>query len=167
MMGLELSDLAILGGGIATVIGALWTFWRFIISREGKPRPVAKISCRVLDHEDRSGARIADIRLMVKNTGGERLTISSIFMSVRGIDRQTPIKADGPLNQANFPISIASKRRMFPDSWGHSYVDPGQTISYKHLTKIPAGVKVINIHGKIECPDPSIEFVTVSETVEI
>jgi hypothetical protein len=56
---------------------------------------------------------------------------------------------------------------MFPDSWGHSYVDPGQTVSYKHLTKIPAGVKVINIHGKIECPDPSIEFVTVSETVEI
>lgn len=163
----ELSDLAILGGGFVTVVGGLWTAWKYINSREGKPRVVAKISCRVLDHEDRLGARIADIRLMVKNTGGERLTISSIFMSVRGIDRQTPIKTDGPLNQANFPISIASKRRMFPDNWGHSYVDPGQTVSYKHLTKIPSGVKVINIHGKIECPDPSIEFVTVSETIEV
>ena len=166
-MVLELSDLAILGGGLATAVGGLWTLWKYIKSREGKPRAVAKISCRVLDHQDSAGARIADIRLMVKNMGGERLIISSIFMSVRGINKQTPITTNGPLNQANFPISIASKRRMFPDTWGHSYVDPGQMVSYKHLTKIPAGVKVINIHGKIECPDPSIEFVTVSETLEV
>jgi hypothetical protein len=166
-MVLELSDLAILGGGFATVIGGLWTLWKYIKSREGKPRVVAKISCRILDHQDSAGARIADIRLMVKNTGGERLTVSSIFMSVRGINTQTTIKMNGPLNQANFPISIASKRRMFPDTWGHSYVDPGQMVSYKHLTKIPSGIKVINIHGKIECPDPSIEFVTVSETIEV
>ncbi len=166
-MVLELSDLAILGGGFATVIGGLWTLWKYIKSREGKPRAVAKISCRVLDHQDNAGARIADIRLMVKNMGGERLIISSIFMSVRGINKQTPITTNGPLNQANFPISIASKRRMFPDTWGHSYVDPGQMVSYKHLTKIPSGIKVINIHGKIECPDPSIEFVTVSETIEV
>ena len=166
-MVLELSDLAILGGVLATAVGGLWTLWKYIKSREGKPRAVAKISCRVLDHQDSAGARIADIRLMVKNMGGERLIISSIFMSVRGINKQTPITTNGPLNQANFPISIASKRRMFPDTWGHSYVDPGQMVSYKHLTKIPSGIKVINIHGKIECPDPSIEFVTVSETVEI
>ena len=166
-MVLELSDLAILGGCLATAVGGLWTLWKYIKSREGKPRAVAKISCRVLDHQDSAGARIADIRLMVKNMGGERLIISSIFMSVRGINKQTPITTNGPLNQANFPISIASKRRMFPDTWGHSYVDPGQMVSYKHLTKIPSGIKVINIHGKIECPDPSIEFVTVSETVEI
>ena len=41
---------------------------------------------------------------------------------------ETTIKTDGPLNQANFPISIASKRRMFPDSWGHSYVG-GEVVS--------------------------------------
>ena len=164
---LTLSDLAILGGGFVTIAGGLWTAWKYIKSREGKPHVVAKIVCRVLDHKDMSGARIADIRLLVKNTGGERLIISSIFISVRGIDRQTLIKTDGPLNQANFPISIASKRRMFPANWGHSYVDPGQAVSYKHVTKIPAGIKVIIIHGKVECPDPSIEFVNVSETVEV
>jgi len=166
-MVLELSDLAILGGGFATVVGGLWTLWKYIKSRVGKPRVVARISCRILDHQDSAGARIADIRLMVKNTGGERLTVSSVFMSVRGINTQTATKMNGPLNQANFPISIASKRRMFPDTWGHSHVDPGQMVSYKHLTKIPAGVKVINIHGRVECSDPSIEFATVSETLEV
>lgn len=163
----ELSDLAIVGAGLATVTGGLWTLWRYINAREGKPHAVAKIICRMLDHIDRDGARIADIRLMVKNTGGARLEIKSIFISVRGIDSNTKITNNGPLQQAYFPISIASKRQMFPDSWGHSYVDPNQTVSYKHLTKIPRGVKVIHIHGKLECPDPSIEFVTTSETISV
>lgn len=164
---MTLSDLAILGGGLVTATGGIWTLWKYINSRQGKPRVVTKIVCRILDHVDKDGSRIADIRLLVKNDGLARLTISSIFMSVRGLDSQTQITSNGPLNQANFPISIASKRRMFPDSWGHSYVDPNQTVVYKHLTKIPANIKVLNIHGKVECPDPSIEFVTASETVEI
>lgn len=164
-MGIE--DLAAIGTGLATLTGGLWALWRYVNSREGKPHPAAKIFCRVLDHTDSSGARIADIRLMVKNTGHARLVIKSIFISVRGIDSSTKITMNGPLDQAYFPISIASKRRMFPDSWGHSFVEPNQTVSYKHLTKIPADVKVIHVHGKLECLDPSIEFITASETVEI
>lgn len=161
-----LSDLAIIVG-FATVSGGLWLLRRYIDSRKGRPHVIAKIACRVLNHDDRSGARIADIRLVIKNVGGERLTISSIFMSVMGIDSQTPVKDDVPLNRPNFPISIASKRRMFPDKWGNSYVDPGQTVSYKHLAKIPAGIRAINVHGKIECPDPRIEFVTASEVFDV
>jgi hypothetical protein len=166
-MSIGLGDLAILGAGLATAAGGVWTLWQYVIARAGKPHPVAKITCRILDHVDRDGSRIADIRLMAKNTGGARLVIKSIFVSVRGLDKNAKITNDGPLKQAYFPISIASKRRMFPDSWGHSFVEPNQTVSYKHLTKIPAGVKVIHIHGKLECPDPSIEFITASETVEI
>lgn len=164
---MELSDLGIVGTGIVSAAGGMWTLWRYIVTRAGKPRPVAKIVCRILDHVDRDGSRLADVRLIVKNSGDARLVIKSIFVSVRGLDKSTKIENTGPLNQAYFPISIAAKRRMFPDSWGHTFVEPNQTASYKHLTKIPAGVKVIHIHGKLECPDPSIEFVTASETIEI
>ena len=125
---IELSDLAIVGAGLTTAASGLWVLWRYINSREGKPRPVARISCRMLDHVDRDGSRIADIRMMVKNTGGARLEIKSISLSIRGINDSTKITDSGPLNQAYFPISIASKRQMFPDSWGHSYVDPNQTV---------------------------------------
>jgi len=164
---LEFSDLAILGGGLASIVGGLWMLWKHFRPRKEKPRVIARIVCRIQDHYDRSGARIADIRLIVKNTGSERLTISSIFMSVRGINRQITSKINGQLNQENFPINIDSKRRMFSGAWKHSYANPGQTISYKQLTKIPAGVKMISIHGKIECPDPRIVSVTATETIEV
>ncbi len=163
----DLASLSALGTGLFTIIGGMWVLWSYINSCEGKPHAAAKINCRVLDHNDRDGARIADIRLLVKNTGGARLEIKSIFISVRGIDNHSKITNGAPLNQAFFPISIASKHRMFPDTWGHSFVEPNQTVSYKHLTKIPAGVKVVHVHGKIECSDPSIEFITTSATVNL
>jgi len=83
-------------------------------------------------------------------------------LSIRGIDANTTYKNTGPLQQVDFPIQIASKKSMFPNKWGHSYVDPDQHVTYKHTTVIPAGIDIINIHLKLDCKDRSVEFVTAS-----
>lgn len=164
---MSISDIVTFTGIFATLVFALWKLKRFIGSREDKDRVVAKISCRILDNVDKSGCRVADVRLTAKNVGRERLVIGSIFMSVRGIDDKIKVATAGTPNQGDFPISIASKRRMFPDSWGYSYIDPRQTVSYKHLTKIPAGIKSISITGKIEFSDLGIGTVTESEIFDV
>jgi hypothetical protein len=163
----DLSDLAILGTGLVTLIGGGWTLWNYINSRQGKPAIVTKVTCRMLDYEDKQGSQVAEIKLYIKNTGGSRCNIKGIFISVRGLGENDKITSAGPLQQAYFPISIASKRRAFPEDWKYSYVDPGQQAIYKHLAKVPAGMGLIHIHAKVKCDDPELEFVTASHTVRV
>jgi hypothetical protein len=161
---LDTEALTLAGSFVTACVAAGWAFFRYKSSPNSRPILSMTVQLKMIGHPNKRGNQLSELRVVVKNTGGRRGVIKSITASVRGMSKNHAFQFDGPLNQVNFPISIASKLLMFPGDWGYSYVDPGQQVTYKHTTSIPPDMSFVNVHARLESPDSKIEFITASST---
>lgn len=161
---MDSSTLTIIGSAIATCVGAGWALYKHQNSPSSKAILAMTVQAKMIGHPNRHGEQLAEIRVIVKNTGGRRGIVKQVTASVRGMSKNQAFQLDGPLQQVNFPVPIASKIIMFPGDWGYSYVDPGQQVVYKHTTSIPPDMSFVNVHARLESSDARIEFITASST---
>ncbi len=101
-------------------------------------------------------ARLVEASVTVHNGGEVRHKFEDLVYHVTGYEVES-------LNRDIFTtaVPIVTGRRMFPAFWEYSFVDAGQSSTYKKMVTIPPSVKVIRLEAIMSYSDPESDFHSV------
>jgi hypothetical protein len=139
------SAVSSLGTLFALVVGAGWAWWHFYRRRDLHPKVDFTVGIEFLGQQPGSDHIVVQVIADLTNSGQVRHEISEITYSLRVLRLGDPVRAGGQniLEQLEFPTKVVSNRRFFPESWVHTFVDPGVKNSYRSVTTIPADTRLV------------------------
>jgi hypothetical protein len=131
-----------------------WFLRGWWIRRDDFPKIRMEASMQTLYAID--GTRLVEVAVTVHNGGEVRHTFTDLVYHVTGYEVES-------LNREIFttPVSIVTGKRMFPAVWEYSFVDAGQSSTYRKMVRIPPGVKVIRLEAIMSYSDPESDFHSV------
>jgi len=151
---------------IAILIGDGWTFWKFIIQREGRPKIELRVDLRVLGllHDQ----YIVEVIAIGENKGLVREYVRDFNFSLFYLSDQHPIN-DGDekiLNQIQFERRI-HKRKWIPADWEYTVFDPGIKQYYTYITHLPGNTKFALVQSRFNYSDKKSDFQSSQKTFAI
>ena len=102
------------------------------------------------------GTRLVEVSVTVHNGGEVRHTFTDLVYHVTGYEVEA---LNGEVTTILVPI--VTGKRMFPAVWEYSFVDAGQSSTYRKMVKVPPGVKVIRLEAIMSYSDPESDFHSV------
>lgn len=132
---------------LAILIGGGWAFYRFILNREGSPKIEFNLDLRVLGREN--GNILLEVISIIENKGRVRHRVRDFTFSLLILKKEQKIeKGDERINN-QLLLEKGDKISWFPKKkWFSTYVDPGVTQHYTHLTYVSEEVKYISIYSR-------------------
>ena len=144
-----LADLVQVG---AVLVAGLWTWKRFIRTREDHPYLDVTAGLEIIgEHMALGGpATLAVVTATVHNAGKVRHTISAMHFDLRVVEgNDLLVPSEVALGQAAFPRKLYDEQRFFPKSWVWSFVEPGATNVYRYSVVIPADARFALVSVKL------------------
>lgn len=134
---------------VALLIGGVWTYQRFVRTRESHPK--IEFSVDVTFVVKQRGNWLAEAIAVVENKGLVRHDIVTFTFDIRYLLPTDSIEPrDGFL--AYIPHS-GGKGSWLPEGWGNTFIEPGLRTRYSCPIVIPAEASAVLIHGKFYYPD--------------
>ena len=140
-----------------------WVIRNWRLRREDFPR--IDIDCRVNEVSRNQTHTMVEIVAEVKNTGSVRHKIRNICYTLRGACNDSLAEGDETqLSQVMFPVEIRHDQRFFPASWVYSFVDAGNTSTYRNVILVPNDVDVFHLTVRMQYDDKESDFHSASWT---
>ena len=143
-----LSDVLDIAGWFLAGIWFLRGWW---IRRDDFPKIRMEASMQNLHTLE--GTRLAEVTVTIHNGGDVRHKFTDLVYHVTGYEIDS-LNRDVFMN----PITIATSKPMFPGAWEYSFVDAGQSSTYRKMVKIPPGVKILRLEAVMSYSDPESDF---------
>lgn len=136
----------------AVLVAGLWTWQRFIRTREDFPSLDVTAGLEIVGtHASPAGpATLAVVTATVRNAGKVRHTLSTLHFDLRAVcEDDVLVPSETALGQAAFPRKLYDEQRFFPKSWVWSFVEPGATNVYRYSVVIPANARFALVSVKL------------------
>lgn len=156
---IELSDVKLIAS-ILDLIGwfaaGFWLLRNWKVRREDYPKIGMSLECKQIyaDHCE----RILEVVVEVKNEGEVRHIFNDLSFT---IDGSKSLRGSQGSSLLPFQVDLHKDVRLFPRSWEYSFVDAGQTSTYKRLVKIPSSFKLLRCVAKMKYRDAESDFHSV------
>jgi hypothetical protein len=144
----DFNDLANGLSSIATIvalaIGAIWTYQRFVRTREANPRIEFTVDIAFVTIQN--GHWVAEAIAFLQNKGLVRHDITIFSFEVRYLLGGDPVEAKN-----GFLVYIpnqGSEGSWLPKGWGNTFIEPGLMTRYSALIRIPSDATAVLIHGR-------------------
>ncbi len=151
---------------VAILIGGGWTFWRFILQREGHSKIQFNVDFRIIGvHKDKY---IVEVVAIVENKGLVRQYVNDFRFDLLCLsDKQDIIDGDDRINRQVLFKKIIDKRYWIPPDWCNSFIDAGVIQYYTYTTSLPNDAKFALVYGHFKYPDGKNNFHTAQKTFPI
>jgi hypothetical protein len=146
------SGLSSLATILALGIGALWTYQRFVRTREANPKIQFTVDISFVIQQN--GFWVAEALAFLENKGLVRHDIKTFSFDVRYFLEGDPIHKD-----VGFTVYVpneddeSNEGSWLPKEWGSTYIEPGLLTRYSSLIRIPVAATAVLIHGKFMYSD--------------
>ncbi|HBS85703.1 MAG: hypothetical protein A2W91_13640 [Bacteroidetes bacterium GWF2_38_335] len=152
---------------IAIIVGAFWTYRKFVRQRERHPKIQFDIDINFLTIQDDN--IIFEICLMIENKGVVRHQIDANSLSVNlrylldndkiehgtaDYNYQTKFTNFSPATNLDFN----EKRLLIPKKWQNTFIDPGVIQKYSYVTHLPVKASCILVKSKFNYSDKDSDF---------
>jgi hypothetical protein len=143
----------------AIIIGGIWTFWRFVLNGEGKPKIQFDIDLRIVG---RQGSKILiEAIAIVHNTGKVRHWIRKFFLDILILQEIDPIERGN--EHINYQVAFKkfnpeksvidekdAKDRIVwvPKSWYDTFIDADVAQRYTYLSYVPEDTAFISLYSR-------------------
>jgi len=152
--------------GLAILIGGCWTFWRFVLQREGNAKIQFDVDLQVTGIHRSS--YIVEIIATVENKGLVRHYVNDFSFKILHLTEQHDIKDGGEnINNQLLFEKIIDKRYWIPPKWVDSFIDAGVVQHYTYVTHLPAHTKFALVYAKFKYPDKKSEFHTAQRVFKL
>ena len=151
-----LESLSSIVGILGWIITGAWMLRTWYVRREDKPR--IGMSAEVNRLYRNQQVQVVEVVATVSNTGDVRHIFRDIAYTLRGSDMKVLTSNPNLMGQLDLPVLLANRVSFFPTSWSYSFVDAGQTSTYKTLLVIPADVKMLKLSVRMWYDDPDSDF---------
>lgn len=143
-----LSDVA---QAVALLAAGIWTYRRFVRTREDESMVDADVTLDVLGSH--GGALLGVVTAAITNSGKVRHKIAHMHFDLRVINSWHPLEKDTHrMGYVNFPDKLYSEQQLFPPEWVWSFVEPGATNKYRYSVILPPDVKFALVKLKVVLP---------------
>lgn len=144
---------------LAIIIGAAWTFWRFILNGDGKPKIQFDVDLRIIGRQD--SKILIEAIAIVSNKGQVRHWIKEFFLDVLILEKDAPIVTGS--KDINYQVAFKNvnpekvqlegnepKNRIVwvPKSWYKTFIDAGIAQKYTYLTYVPEDTAFISLYSR-------------------
>ncbi|PSL28158.1 hypothetical protein [Chitinophaga ginsengisoli] len=144
---------------LAIMIGGVWTFWRFILNGDGKPKIQFDIDLRVVGRQD--SKILIEAIATVHNKGQVRHIIKNFLLDILILKKNEPIiNGDDFINYQIFlkkfnpekvnPEPPESENRIVwvPRRWYKTFIDAGIAQKYTYLTYVPEDTTFVSLYSR-------------------
>ena len=151
---------------LAIIIGGGWTFWRYILQREGHSKIQFNVDFKIIGtHKDNY---LVEVIAIVENKGMVRQYINDFRFDLLDLANNQPIVQGGDkINHQILFEKIIDKRYWIPAGWEYSFIDAGVTQHYTYVTSLPLDAKFALVFGHFKYPDGKDAFHTAQKTFPI
>lgn len=160
-MDMSLEDFSSAAGGlesiatvVALVVGAYWTYTRFIKQRENFPFIEFTVDMNFIGKQD--GSWIVELIAHLENKGKVQHCFSDLQFDLAALFQTDQLQSKGELfgGQAYFPHEIA-RRPWIPA--GTYFIEPGLRNKYSYVARVPEEATFLMLHGRFtyECQPAS------------
>ncbi len=151
---------------IAILIGGGWTFWRFILLREGNSKIQFNVDLKVIGvHKDKY---IVEVIAVVENKGNVRHYVNDFCFDLLYLsDKNDVVEGDERINKQVLFEKTLSKRYWIPPDWYYSFIDAGVIQNYTYTTFLPLDSKFALVFAQFKYPDRKSGFHTSQKTFAI
>jgi len=143
------SGLSSIATILALLIGAIWTYQRFVRTREANPKIQFTVDISFVAKQN--GYWIAEVLAFLENKGLVRHDITTFTYDVRFFLENDQIRKCSDFNvYVPHEDSESGKGSWLPKDWGSTYIEPGLLTRYSSLIRIPESATAVLIHGKFQ-----------------
>lgn len=151
---------------IAILIGGGWTFWRFILQREGHSKIQFNVDFRVIGIH--KAKYIVEVVAVVENKGLVRQYVNDFRFDLLYLsENQEVVEGDHRINNQVLFEKVINKRYWIPPDWNYSFIDAGIVQHYTYTTSLPLDAKFALVFGHFKYPDGKDDFHTAQKTFHI
>lgn len=151
-----LESLSSIVGILGWILTGAWMLRNWYIRREDHPR--IGMTAEVVKLYRSQHFQVVEVSATAANTGDVRHVFKDIRYTLRGTNLKNPTPNPNLMGQLDLPIVIGKDVSFFPLSWQYSFVDAGQTSTYKTLLVVPIDVKILKLSVKMQYADPDSDF---------
>ncbi len=151
---------------VGIVVGAIWTYRRFIRQREGCPKVQFDLSANV--HLRAQGEHIVEIVAALQNKGVVRHWLNEFKFDLLYLPKGCElITGDDRINKQTLFTKVISNRHWIPPDWKRTFIDPGMSQIYTYVTSVPSDSEFLLIYATFRYPDEESEFHTAQKLVRV
>lgn len=126
---------------VAVIVGAVWTYFKFIKGRTFRPHVETQISATWLAERGDSG--LLHVRVEVKNIGQAKVELdqggTGLYVS-RMAERQDPPPSETQWDD----FGIAHELLGF-----HQWIEPGEVVTDDLLIRLPVEVNIVEVKSRV------------------
>jgi hypothetical protein len=127
----------------ALVVGACWTYTRFIRQREKFAFIEFTVDMNFIGKQD--GSWIVELIANLENKGKVKHSFVDLSFDLAALFKQDPLLSNEKFGgQAFFPHDIAT-RPWLPD--GEYFIEPGTKVKYSYVARVPEDASFVMLHG--------------------
>ena len=129
---------------LALVVGAYWTYTRFIKQRENFAFIEFTVDMNFIGKQD--GSWVVELIAYLENKGKLQHRFSDLSFDLEALFRHDPVQSNEQYGgQAFFPHEIA-KRPWLPA--GSYFIEPGIKAKYSYVARVPEEATFVMLHGR-------------------
>jgi hypothetical protein len=135
----------------ALLVGAYWTYTRFIKQREGYAFIDFTVDMNFIEHQD--GKWIVELIAYLENKGKVQHQFSDLSFDLAALFRDDPVQSNQEFGgQAHFPHELG-RRPWIPK--GVYFIEPGVKAKYSYVAQVPDEATCLMLHGHFTYRDQS------------
>ena len=138
------SGLSSLATILALGVGAVWTYQRFIRTREANPKIQFTVDISFVTQQDNYW--VAEALAFLENKGLVRHDIRTFSFDIRYLKKGDAIEAKNAF--AVFVPHDGGEGTWLPSGWGETNIEPGLLTRYSSLIRVPIEATAVLIHGR-------------------
>jgi hypothetical protein len=142
---------------LAILIGGIWTFWRFVLQREGNAKIQFDLDLRVIGIL--KNEYIIEIIAIVENKGTVRHYVNDFKFDLLYLsDKHEIVDGDERINHQLLFEKKIEKRYWIPPLWYTSFIDAGVIQKYTYVSHLPVDAVFATIYAQFKYPSFSRYF---------
>lgn len=129
---------------MALIVGAFWTYRRFVRTREACPKIEFTVDATFVHKQ--GGLWVLEALAFIENKGLVRHSIKEFTFDLRYTLSSDTLEAKAP-----FLVFIPHKAcagSWLPPDWGETFIEPGLRTRYSCVVSVPEQASMVLIHGK-------------------
>jgi hypothetical protein len=141
---------------VGWLVTGAWMLRTWYVRREDKPRINVIANLRKIYSNEQQ--QIVEIEAQIANSGDVRHIFRDMTYSLRGSDLSNIKSSEKALGQVELDYERADCVRFFPETWGYSFVDAGQTSTYRTIVELPASIKLLKLTVNMKYGEHESDF---------
>jgi hypothetical protein len=139
---------------VAIIVAAIWTYYRFGITRERHPKLQFDLDLNIIGKTDTH--YIIQLVAIVENKGLTRQYIKDFKFHILYYNHNMPINCDDESINKQLKFEYELKNRDWLDAELPPFVDGGMTHKFRYITVLPIATEYVMIYSKFMDPKKTL-----------